>query len=115
MATAALALRRSRWTARLPLCPQIHLPTWVDIIKTGAFKELPPQVREKAVLASATLRPCAWHGTAGRAHACASGRQTAQLYVTHGAWCARWSSELCMPRPCTRSHAADPHATVHRS
>lgn len=21
---------------------QIHLPTWVDIVKTGAFKQLPP-------------------------------------------------------------------------
>lgn len=31
-------------TARLsPSASQIHLPTWVDVVKTGTFKELPPK------------------------------------------------------------------------
>lgn len=41
------ALIRSRSTlllalASLRLSLQIHLPTWVDIVKTGAFKQLAP-------------------------------------------------------------------------
>jgi len=31
------------YAAHLKSNDKIHLPTWVDIVKTGSFKELPPR------------------------------------------------------------------------
>ena len=33
---------RQRGLTRVLCTMQIQLPTWVDIVKTGAYKELPP-------------------------------------------------------------------------
>ncbi|KAG1670373.1 hypothetical protein FOA52_000133 [Chlamydomonas sp. UWO 241] len=51
------------YSAHLKSNDKIHLPTWVDVIKTGAFKELPPQnvdwyfVRAAALCRRLYIRP----------------------------------------------------------
>lgn len=41
-----LAEQSSTLTAIIPVCAQLQIPDWVDVVKTARFKELPPQDKD---------------------------------------------------------------------